>query len=57
MQLLDFWLTYQQEENLVRFLYKLKLITFLAPHLIGIEGSWIKWKPHRESMRFKETRI
>lgn len=57
MQLLDFWLTYQQEENLVRFLYKLKLITFLAPHLVGIEGSWIKWKPHRESMRFKETRI
>jgi hypothetical protein len=22
-----------------------------------MENEWIKWKPHRESMRFKETRI
>lgn len=28
-----------------------------VPHRDGVEGLWIKWKRHKESMKFKEASI
>jgi len=29
----------------------------LAPHRFGIPNIFVKWKPHKESTRFKESNI
>ena len=33
------------------------LIISLAPHRFGIPNHFVKWKPHKESTRFKESNI